>query len=295
MAINTKGTRIKMSVEKWIDVPDNPSQRDTAKHAERAAKTHLKYSAVTHDKVVAATIDGEIVCKVDGHTRAYLWDRGLLERPKYGVVYVDLYEVQDMCGAAELYRQFDSPHAVETTTDKLFSGAKMAGVELHSGLLKPCKFMVALQIASLRSTTASRKKKHDGIEHQLISKWANELMVLDSWDMKAGAIPGPMIALALMLLRTGESQCAVREFIDGIAHKRISITPEVPADGITHMVQMLEKRRLKKLMTGWCNLIDILGEGLGCWRRYKHGVLAARAVAIPVDFGDWLAFVNPSN
>lgn len=295
MAVNTKGTRIKMTVDKWIEVPDNPSQRDTAKHAERAAKTHLKHAAVTHDKVVAATIDGEILCKVDGHTRAYLWSNGSLERPRSGCVYVDLYEVEDKCEAADLYRKFDSPHAVETTTDKLFSGAKMAGVQLHSPLLKACKFMVALQLASLRSAASNRKKKHDGIEHHLISKWANELKVLDSWELKAGAIPGPIIALSLMLLRSGESQCAVREFIDGVAHKRIAITPDVPADGITHLVQMLEKRRHKKLMTGWCNLIDMLGEGLGCWRRYKHGILASRAVAVPVDFGDWLSKVNSAS
>lgn len=292
MAIATRGKRIKMSIEKWIDIPDNPSQRDTEKHAMRARKAHLKQLSATHDKVAAATIDGVIVCKIDGHTRSFLWERSMLDRPHGNSVYVDLYEVKDLSEASDIYRQFDSPNAVETTTDKMFSGTRMAGITLVSPLLKTLKFMVALQMASLRSDVASRSKKHEGIEHQLISKWSNELTTIDSWNLPASSIPGPIIALSLMLLRSSDNHHLVSDFIHGVALKRISITPDKPADGITHLVQCLERRRLKKTMSGWENLVDILGEGLACWRRFKGGILSARGVSRPADLGEWIKSVN---
>ncbi len=284
--IHAKGSRIVLDIDRWIDVPDNPAQRDTKKHAARAVKSHLKAFAVTHDKVSAATIDGEIVCKIDGHTRAWLWKSCALERPPRGVVYVDLYEVQSIREAADIYRQFDSPYAVETTNDRMCGAARLSGLRLTSPLLKQHKLMVATQIASSK-LTGKQSQRYDGIENDLISLWSSELAALDCLQLPAGSLPSSVISLALLLFRVETDAEKVSRFLSDVAHKRMSVTPDMPACGVTHLVLLLDRRRAKKRMTGWCNLLDILGESLACWRRFRDGVLSARHVTIPADFARW--------
>ena len=72
----------RMGVRQWVNVPDNPRQRDTVRHANKAKRKHLKEADEAHGIVFAAMLDGEITWKLDGHTRAYLWDTGELELPK---------------------------------------------------------------------------------------------------------------------------------------------------------------------------------------------------------------------
>ncbi len=54
-----------LSVQSFIELPDNPRQRDTEVHARKAVKQHLAESSPTHVMVSAAADDGDsIVGKV---------------------------------------------------------------------------------------------------------------------------------------------------------------------------------------------------------------------------------------
>lgn len=63
----------KMSLHQWLQVPDNPRQRDTIRHATKAAKDHLSEPSLTHLEVSAAELPNGELLKLDGHTRSYLW------------------------------------------------------------------------------------------------------------------------------------------------------------------------------------------------------------------------------
>lgn len=111
---------IDLSVEEWIDIPSNPIQRDTELHARKAKRGHLSKYSETQKRVSAAVTDNGDFYKLDGHTRALLWERGELPRPKE--IFVDLYYVRTVDDVIELYRHFDNQTASETAQDRL-SGA----------------------------------------------------------------------------------------------------------------------------------------------------------------------------
>lgn len=123
---------IEMTVEEWIEVPDNPRQRDTIRRAKRARRKHLSEYNEMHCRVIAAMMDGELFCKIDGHTRAYLWEHGMLDRPPNGKVIAQLFSVSSIDEAKRLYTQTDSVEAVKQVRDVLEGFANEIGLELTS-------------------------------------------------------------------------------------------------------------------------------------------------------------------
>lgn len=130
---------ITMDSDVFIEIQDNPRQRDTKERAEKAKKTHLKYPNPTHTVVsVAAIFDEDDLplsvedfvekiieaWKLDGHTRAYLWDSEELDKPPFVTAMV--YHVSSEEEAKEFYRSYDSSKAVETGLDKVFSALRDA-------------------------------------------------------------------------------------------------------------------------------------------------------------------------
>jgi len=117
---------IEMSVEEFLDIPDNPAQRDTQQHAKTASKRHLKTLHPSHAKVVIAKNARE-TWKVDGHTRGFLWLKGSLEAPKK--LSVDVYHVENRDEAAALYDCFDNIGAVENKRDQIIGAIKYWGIK----------------------------------------------------------------------------------------------------------------------------------------------------------------------
>ena len=122
--------QIKMTVDAWIEINDNPRQRNTQFHSKRAVKNHLSELSETHCRVAAAELPNGTQYKLDGHTRAYLWARDLLEKPK--LLFCDLYKVKDIGEAIELYQHFDNQMAVETSGDKLAGALNLYGISQNS-------------------------------------------------------------------------------------------------------------------------------------------------------------------
>jgi hypothetical protein len=120
---------IEMSVDKFMGIQDNPSQRDTMQHAKTAAKKHLKTLHPSHAKVVIAK-NGRELWKVDGHTRCYLWLKGALKAP--GKLSVDVYNVKNRDEAAALYDCFDNAGAVENKRDQVIGAIKYWGIKSYN-------------------------------------------------------------------------------------------------------------------------------------------------------------------
>lgn len=122
--------QIKMTVDAWIEVNDNPQQRNTEFHAKKAMKNHLADFSDTQCTVAAAELPSGVKYKLDGHTRALLWEQGLLDRPK--VLFCDLYECKTIKEVVELYEHFDNSFAVDTASDKLSGAFKLFGIPKES-------------------------------------------------------------------------------------------------------------------------------------------------------------------
>lgn len=180
----------KMTVEQWCKVQDNPRQRPTEQHANRAIKQHLKEYSVTQDTVFAAVLPGGILVKLDGHTRAFLWESGQLQKPP--CVWVRVYLAANMDEAKELYTHFDSRPATETTKEQIGGALAEAGIQPESGLLNYGSYKSALN--KLQSGAAS--------VYKIVSGWRRELQLLDSVGFTKNSLKVGGVLGALILLRT---------------------------------------------------------------------------------------------
>lgn len=253
---------IRMSVEDWLDVPDNPRQRPTEEHAKKALRKHLSKLQSSHAIVHAATCDGEILCKIDGHTRAYVWKNGLLEQPDE--LLCVCIEVESLEEAADIYTHFDSPVAVETVTDRVGGALRESGIDMSSPLLRHRKFMTAIHIA-----IGSRPRTSQGgnLEYGLIAQWKQELEILDSWNLPQ--IHSALCGLALALIRAEYTDSA-RRFFQGYAAKA-GVKNEQGCDGVMALELHMKDRKARRLMTGHANLVDIFGRGLSCFYAFHEG------------------------
>ncbi|MDX2370866.1 MAG: hypothetical protein QNK36_21100 [Colwellia sp.] len=123
------------SLDAFIEIPDNPRQRDTAVRAGKAVKKHLSHLHPSHTVVSIARLPNGEEYKLDGHTRCYLWDSEELERPSH-VTYL-VYELETVEQVKDFYRAFDSSSAAETSNDKVYSSLRDAfGYQPSSELFK---------------------------------------------------------------------------------------------------------------------------------------------------------------
>lgn len=188
----------KMTVDEWISVSDNPIQRDTVVHAEKAKKAHLRTYSPTHASVAAAVLPGGRLVKLDGHTRALLWSQNHLERPPY--VEASIYLVKNMDEAKELYTHFDSKEQTETFSDMKFGAFRDAGIDAWSGLVK-------------RQNNASvfRKLAPKGATiYQIIYGWRREILLLDSVGFSKNSLKAGGILGSLVLLRCCQVDSVIR-------------------------------------------------------------------------------------
>lgn len=188
----------KMTVDEWIAVADNPIQRDTVAHAEKAKTAHLKTYSPTQASVAAAVLPGGRMVKLDGHTRALLWSQNHLHRPP--CVEVSIYLAKNMDEAKELYTHFDSKEQTETFADMKFGAFRDAGIDAWSGLIK-------------RQNNASvfRKLAPKGATiYQIIYGWKREILLLDSIGFSKNSLKAGGILGALVLLRCFQTDLVIR-------------------------------------------------------------------------------------
>lgn len=194
-------TTLRMTVEEWIGVPDNPRQRDTERHAAKAH--HLRQWSPAHGIVIAARLPNGKMIKLDGHTRALLWKRREIDRPKS--LEVTIIPVKSVEEAKELYTHFDNKAAMETVTDRISGGFREIGFEPSSAFLRAGRIGSALRIAWVAVHGYARDKAPRDT-YQIINEFAAEVLALDDMQLsKTAASTGIVAAFLLSYRKHGDA------------------------------------------------------------------------------------------
>ena len=127
----------------FVDIEDNPRQRDTKKQAARACRRHLKSGHISHCKVNIARLPSGKLYKLDGHSRCLLWEQGRLSAPEF--LSADIWDCKNISEVESLYLTFDNRDAAEQNNMLLFGTLRSKGLEIKSGLLKRQGMFAALQ------------------------------------------------------------------------------------------------------------------------------------------------------
>jgi hypothetical protein len=187
---------IEMPVEEWFTIPDNPRQRDTERHAQKAK--HLLTPSPTHRRVaMAQSTTDERQWKLDGHTRALFWQRRQVQPPR--TLNVAIYYVSSELEAAELYTQFDAPEAVETAADKVFGAYQALGYQPQSKYLKMFGINSAVRIAQGIAEGARVSSKAS--IYRLIGDWLGEIRRFDAINPDHKRFTANLLAAALVTFR----------------------------------------------------------------------------------------------
>jgi len=272
---------IQMSVSDWIDVPDNPRQRNTQKRAVSAKKKHLAKYEKIHRFVFAAVKQNSILCKLDGHTRALLWQSGDLETPEDGKVDVLLIDVNSIEEAKKLYDMIDASPTVKKPSDNIFGACRELGFRLDSPLLRGCAFATQLKIA----TTG---KRFTGEIYSMVQEWKKELQELDSIALTSRNTI--LIAVMLVAIRIDGIEVAGEFFrlldTDG------GIKTTKGYNGVESLSRVMAIRRAEGRTAGWENLMQICGQawsGYDGWKKNKY----RKNVGLPIfDFSKVVADMN---
>ena len=207
---------IEMSVEDWINVPDNPVQRDTARRARKAK--HLHVLDPVHQEVRMARLPDASCIKLDGHTRALLWNGGLAheniqpKRPEYVVATV--YECQTREDAKRLYDKFNSRASVKTWQDEVQGAHRELDLHFESSLLRAGRYGMAVRslyellyrVAYQTTPTFTRR---------CVEEFAPELRFLDRCVPSKADFPVAVTMAALATIRDSGSPAV--EFWDRYA------------------------------------------------------------------------------
>lgn len=134
-----------LSLEAWMDIPDHPHQRDTAKHAHNSQ--HLRVFSDSHRRVAIGIMPDGRRIKGDGHTRTFMWTHGMtVGVPENVRMVADTYELADERALAKFYELFDNKSAVDTLADEVTSATKAASLTFNSQLMKSGRFVSALRL-----------------------------------------------------------------------------------------------------------------------------------------------------
>ena len=255
---------IKMSVSKWVDVLDNPRQRNTVKRAKYATNKHLKTDHSVQRYVFAASNNGEILCKLDGHTRAYLWESGRLKEPVDGKVEVCLVECKTLKEAGKIYSMLDSPRAVERPSDAIYGFARENKFELSSALLRGCQFS-----NQLRQLDAFAKGNHGNSNDDigiLVKRWKKELIELDSLSLSSNY--STLIAFMLLSIHCDGLETASK-FIKALDANEGTKNSR-GMDGVEALAQHFLVRRAEGRLAGYDNLYDLMDRAWTAYAAWKN-------------------------
>lgn len=209
-----------LAVDDWIALPDHPHHRNTVRHA---GAVHLKRaqratgalaSLLAH--VVAARWEGTHY-KVDGHTRAYLWERGELQRPDR--LHVTIYRVASRAELDALYEAFDASTAIKTGYDQVLAGFRDCGLQLRSKRLRQGFLNDALNIALRGATRELQDPASLDLDvYRAVAVFKSELELLDGIDPQPSPFYSGVVAAALIGLALFEAK-RVLSFFDRLNRK----------------------------------------------------------------------------
>ena len=182
---------ITMTPSEWLDVPDNPRQRDTELRVAKAR--HLNTLEAAHTLVHMAEWDGGR-CKLEGHTRALKW----MQCPDIApdVLDVRVYVVESQDDAKRLYGHFNSKEESERANDRLFGALREAGIAPQSDFVRKAKFSNAVNMAYTFYEEHSRPKGRPIYEK--VAFFREQIVLLDSIAGSSKRMIGPVVCCFLM-------------------------------------------------------------------------------------------------
>lgn len=251
-------TTKKMSVEEFIALPDNPIQRNTERHLQKAK--HLLTPLPHHSHVAAAQLPGGRLIKLDGHTRALAWKRNIIPRPAN--LEVHIFEAKNMEEVAEFYKPFDSKDALETTPDKVSGALNGMGYTPQSGLIASGAFNEALRYAWNGIYGYGRELRWRDV-YEAINEFAAEIIAVDELLLRKGQLPAGIIsAIILSYRKHGDEVIPFWKAVIANAGQKSNGR----MDGVQAVNELVLGRRGKG--AGGSHALDILGRALSALEKY---------------------------
>lgn len=265
-----------MTPTEWIAVRTNPIQRDTERHAQKAK--HLLIPQDIHSIVFAARLpNGELV-KLDGHTRAFLWQTGIVPQPR--TITVNVIDVLSEEEAAEQYKFHDSRSSVEGTPDKISGAMRGQRYEPKSVFVAGGGFSSALRIAWIGVFGHARNMRARD-EYEAVKEFLPEIIALDGMDVKRmQASTGITAAIILSYRRHGE---AVLPFWSGIFKNEGD-----KKNGRMDAIQTLHELMQRQKKTGGNAARDLCGKALLCIERWFVQETFVSLPKVGMDIGTYL-------
>lgn len=267
---------VKMTPAEWIAVKTNPIQRDTERHAQKAK--HLLTPQDIHSIVFAARLpNGELV-KLDGHTRAFLWQTGIVPQPR--TITVNVIDVANIEEAAEQYKFHDSKNAVEGTPDKIAGAMRGQKHEPKSVFVASGGFSSALRIAWI-SVFGHARNMRARDEYEAVKEFLPEIIALDGMNLKRlQTSTGVTAAIILSHRRHGE---AVAPFWSAVFKNEGD-----KKNGRMDAVQTLHELMQKQKKTGGSAARELCGRALLCVERWLEHEFFVSLPKSGMDIGTYL-------
>ncbi|GEM_PF-5914098 len=190
-----------MRVRDWIDIRDNPQQRDVAVRIAKGRTTHLKKFDQSHRKVIVGILpDGDLV-KIDAHTRAFYWRHQLSDRSPETVI-AEFWHCNDIEAAKSLYDKIDNPLTGEYGSDIITGSARDHGVTFESKILKDGEISTAIRElwTYIFAKSVKRDQRHE-VMRESFSMFIRELETLDRIITTKVRFRTPTIMAALLTLK----------------------------------------------------------------------------------------------
>ena len=308
-----------MTVEDFGKLPTAPCQRNTDRHARRAADRHLKEFHPSHVEVAMAQwFDADTGqwhrCKLNGHTRWKRWQDYRLSDGTEGLKPPEkLSCAQWRCDSLDdlvsLYRTYDNPSAAEDAPDVVTGTLRLLAHSAEdpflprSPFVKSGRLTLALQIADgVRLFT--KNLGAIGVE-AAIREWLPEIRVLDGVVLNregvesdppaeprylpSGALHAGIAAAVLVYLRLnpGEADLAV-EFVRRYANDEGRKDGKL-RDGVQALAETAADFRAKGRTSGTENQRELAAKAysaINSWVKAQVQARARRLKAVPLDRRD---------
>lgn len=198
-----------ITLKEYLEINDNPKQRNTLLRAKSAKKNHLAEWHPVHSFISASRFKGQLYLN-DGHTRRELIRQGHFEpedlpsKFHLAIIECDLYE--EICNNYDCY---DTKSAVESASDSNYSLFKHLGHEFESE-----RFSKPTDLGAIQSLACNNCKTRE----DWVRAWFDEVVALDRFHIPAGTPKGVektlfagAIAAIVMLINRGYSE-EVKQF-----------------------------------------------------------------------------------
>lgn len=252
---------VTMPFMSWVQIPDNPVQRDTIVHAKKAVKNHLRNDSITHLRVSAAVCKNNGWFKLDGHTRTHLWETGFLTKPD--TVYVDVYHVDTINDVIELYKQFDNSNAAENAKDKISGFFNSFNFKPQSTLIRSSGLTSAIKILIGAYSNQIDIYKEG-------KKFIEEIKIIDKYNLSNCVFTSGVLAAMLLVVKVyGED--AMKFFV--LVHNNEGSKVGKLKDSIQAARDVYDQYRLQKKTSGGDNMKTLCQKTLSCFEHWRNDKL----------------------